>query len=201
MIGAGEMMDSQEKVDAIVMLIWQLSGFGITQLLKKEEFNKLKFETIAKISTETTLFLLHFCDREIFSFVGPQKRDVIMVGVLEKFSKKLEEHDDKVLKKLYGERSDKNLDKYFDYLSKSAFSVGFREAYNERQVEYGAYKKLYAEKGEPLKDTLVWEFGKKINLLATEYPHPVITTSVSILASEMIITCIKSLKQILEIEK
>jgi hypothetical protein len=188
----------EEKINEIVDLIWLTSGFGMTQLLKQEEFAKLNFETVAKISTETTLFLLNICDRQIFLMVGDKKRNDIVTRVLEAIFKKLEKHDDMVLKKFYGERSNENQNQYFNYLSKSGFSVGFREIYNERQIEYSKYKKFFPEKDEPFKDTLVWEFGKKINLIAMGYPHLVVTTSICMLASDMIITCVKSLKLILK---
>ena len=35
---------------------------------------------------------------------------------------------------------------------------------NKRNIEYAKYKKLYADKGEGTKNTLFWEFGKKIVL-------------------------------------
>ena len=38
----------------------------------------------------------------------------------------------------------------------------FVEAYGERQQEYVKYKKSFPEKNEGAKDTLFWEFGKKI---------------------------------------
>ncbi|MBF0490620.1 MAG: hypothetical protein HQL15_08425, partial [Candidatus Omnitrophica bacterium] len=112
------------------------SGFAMTQLLKFDEVKKLEFEAIAKSSTETTLFLLHLCDRELFGLVGADKRKVIMDGVLEGIEKKLEAHDDKVLKQLYGEQTKENLAKHFKYLSTVAFSVGFHEAYKSSSFQY-----------------------------------------------------------------
>ena len=42
------------------------------------------------------------------------------------------------------------------------FFSDFGDVYNDRQREYGNYKKIYAEKDEPLGKTLLWEFEKKI---------------------------------------
>ena len=85
-------------------------------------------------------------------------------------------------------------------MSKSGFSSGFRELYNERQIEYSEFKKFFAEKGEPLKDTLVWEFGKKIASLAIGYPNPVESTRVSLIASDIILTCDRTLREIFKKE-
>ena len=107
-------MNSNNRTEKIVELIWLTSGFGMTQLMKKEDFSKLNLETVSKISTEMTLFILHVCDRKIFSLVGSEDRKEIVSNVLDSVYQKLEKHDEKALKKLYGERTDKNQNEYFN---------------------------------------------------------------------------------------
>ncbi len=163
-------MTINEKIDAITSLIAETTNAVLRRLSSKEEFDKLNLEITSKLVLELVLFLLHFCDRQIFCLAGSEDREIIMVGVLENVLKWLEKYDEKVLAKHFGEKTNSNLNVYFEYLSKMALSTDFRGAYNERQQEYAVYKKLFPDKDEPPKDTLVWEFSKKIVLLVKSTP-------------------------------
>ena len=195
----GNVIES-EKVDTIVSVILQSSFLLVMELLKEEEFKKQKLEIVNKISIEATIFFLQLCDREIFRCVGFLKRNAMMDMVFKKIYKKLEDHDNKVLKELYGERSSKNLKEYFDYLARSAVSTGIRETYTERLAEYEAYQKLLPEKEEPPKGTLVWEFSKKISWLTADPPLPTVIMLVNLLVSNMLEPIMESFKAILETE-
>ena len=56
--------------------------------------------------------------------------------------------------------------------------------------DYGQYKKWLPEKGDPIKDTLFWEFGKRIAELSENGMH----IAYIILASEL------ALKALMELE-
>ncbi len=45
-------------------------------------------------------------------------------------------------------------------------AVALESLYSERQFQYSQFKKIFAEEGESLKDTLCWEFGKA---MASQY--------------------------------
>jgi TM2 domain-containing membrane protein YozV len=188
-----------QKIDGVVAVVFKTSSFGLTQFLKKKEFNNIKLETFSQIWVETTLFLLHFCDREIFSVAYHSKRDIILEKVLSKVSEALERHDDKLLEKFYGKRTDQNLDRYFNYLSKASFSINFTEAYKERQMEYQVCKEWLPGENGSFEKTLVREFSKKINSLVDQDLNIRIIGFGAILASEMIKVCKECVTPILSI--
>lgn len=188
----------EENVNVVDMVVWEGSTFVIDSLLKKEDFRHLSLEVISKILLEVIIFLLHICDREIFLMFGSEKRALIMDQVLANVCERLEKYDECILRKHFGEKTRVNLTRYFDYLSKMAPSTDFQNAYNERQREYSSYKELLPEKGKPLKNTLVWEFSKKVAVLVDEKPNPVIIMTLSLLVSDLIIVCKNTLKTTLK---
>jgi hypothetical protein len=187
-----------EQIALITSMITETTSAIWGILSPREEFKKLDLGAASKILLELVLFLLHFCDRQIFCLVGPEKRKILMDGVLENVFGFLEKYDEKVLLERFGEQTSSNLNAYFKYLSKMALSTDFRGAYNERQEEYAVYKKLFPEEGELPKDTLVWEFSKKIMQL--EGGTPVGMMRMIRVSSEMIQICIKTLESIFEIK-
>ena len=138
--------------------------------------------------------LLHVCDREVF-LLRPEGRDAIMDGVLGITFQFLEKYDEKMLLKKFGEKNRANIAGYFKYLSKMALSTNFRDVYNERQIEYSSYRQLVPEPGEgkPLKNTLVWEFAKKISMSIKVNPNPATTMLIYALTSDLVIACKETL--------
>jgi hypothetical protein len=180
-----EKVKLQDKIDGIVSIIFKASGYAGNHFLKNEKSNDIRLYVFSQIFVEATLFLLYFCDREIFTLVCHQERDAMLSGVLEKISKTLETHDDKLLKIMYGEQSVENLGKYFGYLSNASFSTNFMEAYGEFQIKYGVYKEWFPDDDDSFDGTLVWEFAKKVNSLINEEPNLRTIASFSSLISEM----------------
>ncbi len=187
----------KDKIDAVTHLVIETFRTVMTLLSGKEDFKKLDLETSSKIALEILLFLLHLCDRQLFCLVGSERRSIIMDGVLENVFTFVETYDENVLIHKFGEKTDANVGKHFAYLSKMALSTDFRNTYNERQTEYTAYKNLFAEKDEPLKDTVVWEAVKKIVLLVGETPVLMMPAMIAV-CSDAVIVCTKTLKVIVE---
>ena len=75
-------MTIHEKIALITSLIAETTNVVWGGLSHQEEFNKLDLETASKLLLELVLFLLHFCDRQIFCLIGPEKRKILMDGVL-----------------------------------------------------------------------------------------------------------------------
>jgi hypothetical protein len=90
---------------------------------------------------EVIAFYMHLVDRMAFAHFGPTKRDVFIdrfiVAVVKEFLQEMSRD-----------------------LSADALGNALRDTYNHRQHQYATYKALMAEKGQPLKKTLFWEFSK-----------------------------------------
>ncbi|MCZ7398256.1 MAG: hypothetical protein O8C62_01015 [Candidatus Methanoperedens sp.] len=109
--------------------------------LKKDKERKIDEKKFGEVFIEMLLFNLHYVDRSAFSHLGAEKRNVFMDALVIEFSE--------VLSRSYENEA-------------AQFSSSFAEAYEERQEEYSKYKKSFPEKNEGAKNTLFWEFGKKI---------------------------------------
>jgi hypothetical protein len=114
----------------------------ILEELKKDKERKVD-NKFGEVVFEMLLFYLHFIDRIAFQHLGVEPRntfiDALFIEIRERLSRIHESGIDAM-----------------------QFRSGFGNAYNARQAEYGKYKKMFAEKDEGTKDTLFWEFGKKI---------------------------------------
>jgi len=134
-----------EKAKAITPFV---IGFAIEDTKRLfEELEKDKERKIdnkfGEVLFEMVLFYLHFIDRTAFQYLKVEQRntfiDALFIEIREQLSRIHESG-----------------------IEATQFRSGFGEAYNARQIEYGKYKKMFAEKDEGTKDTLFWEFGKKI---------------------------------------
>ncbi|MCZ7403655.1 MAG: hypothetical protein O8C67_01805 [Candidatus Methanoperedens sp.] len=111
--------------------------------LKKDKERKIDEKKFGEVFFEMVLFNIHYVDRSAFSHLGAEKRNVFMDALVIEFGEALS---------IMHERS----------IEAAQFSSSFAEAYEERQEEYSKYKKSFPEKNEGAKNTLFWEFGKKI---------------------------------------
>lgn len=112
------------------------------QKIKKTEKNK-KDDKFDEVFFEMALFYLHFVDRIAFQYLEVKQRN-IFVDTLFVEVRELLSHV------------------YESEIDATQFRSSFGEAYNDRQNEYGQYKKLFAEKDEGTGGTLFWEFGKRL---------------------------------------
>lgn len=194
-----ELKDISEGIASIIWKVW-CSTFK--QLIKKDEFNKLDLEIFSKVNLEFILLYLHFCDREIFQLVKVEERKIIMDEVLNSVFKSLEKYDESLIVKISGGKTNLNLSKYFVYWSKMAYSINFQDLYNERQFEWSAFKELLPAHDEPLKNTLLWEFGKRISTIIQGSPDNIRIIMYSIfVTTEMFKIFAESLKSIFETVK
>ncbi len=116
---------------------------SLFEALKKDEERKIDEKKIGEVFFEMLLFNLHYVDRSAFSHLGAEKRNVFMDTMLIEFVQAMSITHDRGIEE-------------------AQFCSSFVEAYEERGKEYEKYKKSFPEKNEGTKDTLFWEFGKKI---------------------------------------
>lgn len=108
--------------------------------ISPDELDVSKFE---EACFETDYFCIHYCDRLCFRLLGEQSRnifiDALVEGILERCLEELP-----------------------DGIDPAHFCSFFYAQYAARTNEYANYTKEWAEKGEPLINTLWWEFEKRI---------------------------------------
>ncbi|MBF0458680.1 MAG: hypothetical protein HQK99_12395 [Nitrospirae bacterium] len=107
---------------------------------------------------EYLFFFIHLADRSAFSKLGSKKRSKLM-DVLAP-----------VIESMTTEAWFASWPAEF----KCGIKKDFFNNLNNASIEYSQYKKLFAEKGENLKDTLFWELGKNIARLSGYEHNPVI---------------------------
>lgn len=160
-----------EKAKSIVQLVIKISFNNskvICDEIEKDNLYTVNDKIFNSICLEIALFYIHFIDRIAFIYIGVKKRNIFMDFLFRLFL-------------------DIGSDEYIDDFEKIRFRFIVGEMYNERQAEYGRYKKLFAESDEDYSNTLYWEFGKKIaNIVTFEYDLKIImliiiTISTSIL--------------------
>lgn len=135
-----------EKAEALVMPLVAVVKENTNELLLeigKCLHIKFKDDFGGEVLIEMMLFFLHLIDRVALKFLGSDKRG-IFVNVLFK----------EVLKFYCGSCPDKT--------APDGFAGMIINMFNERQKEYWKYKKWFPEENEGTKDTLFWEFSKKI---------------------------------------
>lgn len=164
-----EKIGLKDVIEGVYLVIWQMWCSTFKSKLEDDKFKNLDLEVYSKVMLEYILLYLHFGDMLVFSLTK-EKRKVIIDEVLTKVYEALEKYDENATIKLFGEKTNQNLTKHFVYWSKMAYSINFHDLYNERQLEYFAYKELIPAKDKPLTNTLFWEFGKKISNIATGSP-------------------------------
>lgn len=106
------------------------------------EFNKDLDNNSEKIIFELLLFYLHLIDRITSQYLQINQRGFFIQTLILEI--------EKLFSKTYKNKEDV-----------TNFCSVFEKSYNERQVEYGQYKMPTGKDGD-IKDTLFWEFGKKI---------------------------------------
>jgi hypothetical protein len=138
-----------------------------------EELEKKEVERLAdrggEVFIEMVLFGLHFTDRIAYQCLASDDRctfmDALFLEVREYLSRIHET----------GVRAE-------------AFRSGFQEAYKARQLEYSQFKKMFADEGEGTRDTLFWEFGRKLSDIFDNNPMT------HIMAASLASTTLVSLK-------
>ena len=112
----------------------------LEELGKRNNISLRNEESAPQFIIEVMVFYMHLIDREAFAYLGAAKRETFSARFVET-----------VLKESTAGLTS---------VSPDAFGRTLRDTYNRRQMQYAKYKFLVPEEGEPLKDTLYWEFSK-----------------------------------------
>lgn len=148
-----------EKARALAPLLTFLSNENakfLFEKLKEEDKTSIGNDKFGEILFEIVIFYLHFIDRLSLQHLGIEKRKIFMDALFLKVREVLSKVEE-------------------DSYATTQFYTDFETAYHKRQLEYAEYKKMFPEKDEGTKDTLFWEFGKKIaRIIDSETNLPII---------------------------
>ena len=159
-----------EKADQIgeglVSGATEVAGSILEGLGKFEDSLELRQENSTRqFVIEVIVFYMHLVDRLAFAHLGAAKRNVFLDRVTITVLKM-------ALQALSKDGSAEDLGK------------ALRDTYSRRQIEYGCYKVLIAEKDEPLRDTLYWEFSKVL-LSFVDDSNPATLTFLNLIVADM----------------
>lgn len=139
----GEILN--EKAKALAPFVSEMVGMStkFTFEMPKIDENKIIDDKVGDVFLEIAYFYLHYIDRVAFQYLDVDQRELFIDALL------LEVKEQLFL--LYKRK-----------MEADEFSSMFNIAFNDKQYEYGQYKKLFARKNEAKSDTLFWEFGINI---------------------------------------
>jgi len=141
------------------------ASFIAEDLSKRYNIGFRDSHAVPQFIIEVIVFYMHLVDRLAFLHFGPAKReafgDRFIVTVVKEFLQQMSRE-----------------------LSADALGTALRDTYNRRQIEYATYKVLIPEKGDPLKDTLYWEFSKILFGLFND-TNPVTLFYINILVADL----------------
>lgn len=145
----------------------------------KSEIDSLQYRQLA---IEFMFLFIHLSDRIAFGLLGSEKRS--------RFMNLLAFWTNKVISEDIAPYISSKFKTAVQIAPKISF-VGFgHEQLNERNIEYGKYKKLFPEKNEDYKNTPFWEFGKHVSKIVAGQPNDI---AYMMLAIELAINSIKNL--------
>lgn len=134
-----------EKAKMLAAAVMDFSHMGVSRLIEyftKDKKANLSKDQIEEVLFESIIFYLHFVDRTAFQSLKVEQRNFFMnIFVNDVINIFLEDKQDKE--------------------QKLQLNDIIHDTYNERQIEYGNYKKLVPEDSK-FGGTLFWEFSKKI---------------------------------------
>jgi hypothetical protein len=117
--------------------------------LEIKKYKKRKYKN--ELAYEFLFFIVHLIDRLSFEVLGEHKRAEFMDCLIPKIATEF------------------ILDSY-NSNQKVSILHSLDLEYNKKQAEYGKYKKIMAEKDDGLRNTLIYEFSKKIaGMVSEEY--------------------------------
>lgn len=150
------------KAKKLAPLVSFLSAEG-TDNLFKELRNSTEYGIDDKkgneVFFETSLFYLHFIDRMAFQYLNVKQRELFVDDLFSEVREKMANSCENKIETI------------------TDFFFFYSDTYNERQKEYGKYK-MFPEKEEGMKDTLFWEFEKKIAGILQSESDIILITSI-----------------------
>jgi len=161
---------------------------SVDEFLQKGKRTKYKIDPprYTQLALEFIFLFIHLTDKIAFGVFGSERRahfmDVLVFWINKvitqditpylspKFKKEMSfEEKIKVSNHYRTLLADKNQ----QFLEKVKLGSFDHEELNARNSEYSNYRKLFAEKNEPFKDTLFWEFGKHVSEVVAGNPDNV----------------------------
>lgn len=145
----------EEKANAVTALITSNYDYGLVLASTMKDTNpeiRLGEEEVRQTLAETAALLLSVLDRTAFQFMGMDREafmDALEVGVFQALQ------------------------------DKGVAPDSFRELLTRRYEEYAHYRKWLPEEDESAKDTLFWEFAKKIAIILNVGLDPVFNLSLT----------------------
>jgi hypothetical protein len=141
---------------------------GLIDSFKKHADLKIELETEMEIVLEFYAFFMHFINKQSWNILGNEEfaKAFKKTPNKEEFKKAKADFEEKrgiFLKNLCDELTN-SLSRIFSEVFSRKVDVkkDFITLLDTRNVEYSKYKLLFPEKGKGSKDTLIWEFSKKI---------------------------------------
>lgn len=130
----------------LVIICHRITEDVLQQLRELKEKNKT-IEVDEQKTDETffefLFFFVHLIDRISFSYFDIKRRNIFMDVLFVELREELSRFQEGGIESL----------QFREFLNQN---------YNRKQEEYSKYSKWFPEKNEGTKDTLFWEFGKKI---------------------------------------
>lgn len=136
--------------------------------LSKEKIIKPDKHRFWEAFSEMVFFCISVIDRFAFEYLGPTNKDLFM----DHLANEVLEY----MVNMYDNKED--TDRAY---------AGFSLVYNTKLAEYEKYKKLFPNNGEGTKDTLIWEFGKKIAYILGSENNIAVIAYTEVAASELIL--------------
>jgi len=125
------------------------SSFCVDEIKKEKPENFIDNDKYIEIFLEFVYLFLNMTDRIAFSILELEEK----TSYIDKLGRNIES----IL--------ENNIFKNYVPNQKEAFDVLFFQELNSRMLEYYKYKKIIPAEGESPKQTLLWEFSKKISQL------------------------------------
>jgi len=140
----------------------------LIDFFKKQNNLKIQTEKEIEIALEFYAFFMHFIDRQSWYILGDEEFTKAFKKGLgkEEFKRMKANFEEKrvfFLRELYDEITN-SLSRIFSEMFSGKINIkkDFITLLDKRSVEYSKYKVVFQEKNKGSKNTLVWEFSKKI---------------------------------------
>jgi len=135
-----------KKGEAIALFVIKLVSADTKSLfsqLEKDKDRKIDDSKFGGVLGEMAILYCHFVDRIAFQHLGAERRNIFIDALFEQLTETLSMIHESTIER-------------------AQFCYSFLNINNERVAEYGNYKELIGGTDTGQKDSLFWEFGKKI---------------------------------------
>jgi len=135
--------EKAKRVGPIVVETCDMAPNRFIDWLRREQGVRLDSKIANFVRVEVMLFIYHIFDRLALDALGAQGRSVFMDSVFAQLLASLLSED-------------------------TGIAALFQQLGNVRQSEYAKYRDWFPKSGKPTRDTLFWEFSKKLTGMITK---------------------------------